>query len=256
MEPPFAPRCSSGNGREGFTMTRTLACLLATALVITTVAPAQGSVARKGGFSYGTSRTAAVLRQSAGTHGFALGLSFGPPQNAGLGRRGALRAARASPTRHDRRAQVDYVDGRSSCAPSSDARCRAYAYAGPQVSFELRCRAGGTDCPHQPALTSYARDRWRRPARRRGPSRVEGRYSTAHRPKLSTVRARRATRPARRHSPGGRLVESLLHSRRRCRLSRYATSNSSSRAALGASASAAASALQRGPPPPRTSFSS
>ena len=34
-------------------MTRTVACLIATALGVTTVASAQGGVAVKGGFSYG-----------------------------------------------------------------------------------------------------------------------------------------------------------------------------------------------------------
>ena len=42
-------------------MTRTLACLLATALGVTTVAPAQGSVALKGGFSYGNVSNRGVL---------------------------------------------------------------------------------------------------------------------------------------------------------------------------------------------------
>ena len=31
-----------------------------------------------------------------------------------------------------------------------------YAYAGPQVSFELRCRAGGSDCSSGRPSTSYA----------------------------------------------------------------------------------------------------
>src|SRR5438128_8728087 len=65
-------------------MTRTFACLLATALGVTTVAPAQGGggVALKGGFSYGNVSNRGVLPGNLKERtGFALGLGAGTGRN-------------------------------------------------------------------------------------------------------------------------------------------------------------------------------
>ncbi len=141
-------------------MTRTLACLLATAFGITTVAPAQGSVALKGGFSYGNVSNRGVLPGNLKERtGFALGLSLGTGRNMlGLGVEAlyAQRGVKNSGTTDERR--LDYVDVPVFLrALFPTPRIAPFAYAGPQVSFELRCRAGGTDCPNtdRPS-TSYA----------------------------------------------------------------------------------------------------
>src|SRR5882762_6047283 len=141
-------------------MTRTFACLLATALAVTTVAPAQGGVALKGGFSYGNVSNRGVLPGNLRERtGFALGLSFGTGRNMlGLGVEAlyAQRGVANSGTTDERR--LDYVDvpvflGALFPTPG----IAPYAYAGPQVSFELRCRTGGNACPatDRPS-TSYA----------------------------------------------------------------------------------------------------
>ncbi len=125
-------------------MTRTLACLFATALGITTVAPAQGSVALKGGFSYGDVSNRGILPGNLKERtGFALGLSLGAGRNMlGLGVEAlyAQRGVTNSGTTDERK--LDYVDVPvflRALFPTPG--IAPYAYAGPQVSFELRCRA-------------------------------------------------------------------------------------------------------------------
>ncbi len=143
-------------------MTRTFACLLATALGVTTVAPAQGGggVALKGGFSYGNVSNRGVLPGNLRERtGFALGLSFGTGRNMlgfGVEALYAQRGVTNSGTTDERR--LDYVDVPvflRALFPTPGVA--PYAYAGPQVSFELRCRAGGSACPNtdRPS-TSYA----------------------------------------------------------------------------------------------------
>lgn len=141
-------------------MKRTLACLIATALGVATVAPAQGGVALKGGLSFGNVSNRGVLPGNLKERtGFAAGLSFGTGRNMlgfGLEALYAQRGVANSGTPDERR--LDYVDvpvfvralfPMPGIAP--------FAYAGPQVSFELRCRAGGSACPDtdRPS-TSYA----------------------------------------------------------------------------------------------------
>jgi hypothetical protein len=142
-------------------MTRTFACLLATALGVTTVAPAQGGVALKGGFSYGNVSNRGVLPGNLRERtGFAVGLSFGTGRNMlGLGVEAlyAQRGVANSGTTDERK--LDYVDVPvflRALFPTPG--IAPYAYAGPQISFELRCRAGGTDCPNtdRPSTTLAA----------------------------------------------------------------------------------------------------
>jgi outer membrane protein with beta-barrel domain len=133
-------------------MTRTLACFIATALGVTTVASAQGAggVAVKGGLSYGNVSNRGVLPGNLQERtGFAAGVSFGTGRNLlGFGFE-ALYAQRgvAGSSGPDER-KLDYVDVPvflRALFPTPG--IAPFAYAGPQVSFELRCRAGGSACP-------------------------------------------------------------------------------------------------------------
>jgi hypothetical protein len=131
-------------------MTRTIACLLATTLGVTSLAAAQGSVALKGGFSYGNVSNRGVLPGNLQERtGFALGISFGTGRSMlGLGVEAlyAQRGVKNSGTTDERR--LDYVDVPvflRALFPTPG--IAPFAYAGPQASFELRCRAGGTPCP-------------------------------------------------------------------------------------------------------------
>jgi hypothetical protein len=141
-------------------MNRTLACLIATALGASTIASAQAGVALKGGFSYGNVTNRGVLPGNLQERtGFAAGLSFGTGRNMlGFGFEAlyAQRGVANSGTTDERK--LDYVDVPvflRALFPTPG--IAPFAYAGPQVSFELRCRSGGTDCPDtgRPS-TSYA----------------------------------------------------------------------------------------------------
>jgi len=132
-------------------MTRTLACVIAVALGATAVATAQSSIAVKGGFSYGNVSNRGILPGNLDARtGFALGLSFGAGRNMlGIGFEGlyAQRGVSSSSSPPDER-RLDYIDVPvfvRALFPSPG--IAPYAYAGPQVSFELRCRAGNTACP-------------------------------------------------------------------------------------------------------------
>lgn len=141
-------------------MTRTLACFIATVLGAATVASAQGGVALKGGFSYGNVSNRGVLPGNLKERtGFAAGVSFGTGRNMlgfGLEALYAQRGVANSGTPDERK--LDYIDVPvfvRALFPTPG--IAPFAYAGPQVSFELRCRAGGTECPDtdRPS-TSYA----------------------------------------------------------------------------------------------------
>ena len=141
-------------------MKRTLACFIAIALGVTTVASAQGGVALKGGFSYGNVSNRGVLPGNLQERtGFAAGLSFGTGRNIlGFGFEAlyAQRGVTGSSGPDERK--LDYVDVPvflRALVPTPG--IAPFAYAGPQVSFELRCRSGSTDCPDtgRPS-TSYA----------------------------------------------------------------------------------------------------
>jgi len=132
-------------------MKRTLACVIAFALGATAVATAQSGIAVKGGFSYGNVSNRGILPGNLDARtGFALGLSFGAGRNMlGIGFEGlyAQRGVSSSSSPPDER-RLDYIDVPvfvRALFPSPG--IAPYAYAGPQVSFELRCRAGNTACP-------------------------------------------------------------------------------------------------------------
>jgi len=132
-------------------MKRTLACVIAVTLGATAVATAQSGIAVKGGFSYGNVSNRGILPGNLDARtGFALGLSFGAGRNMlGIGFEGlyAQRGVSSSSSPPDER-RLDYIDVPvfvRALFPSPG--IAPYAYAGPQVSFELRCRAGNTACP-------------------------------------------------------------------------------------------------------------
>lgn len=131
-------------------MKRTLACIIALALSVAAAASAQ-SMALKGGLSYGNVSSGGVLPGNLDSRtGFAVGLSLGPGHDIlGIGVEGLYtqRGVTSSSSPANER-KLDYIDvpvylramlPLPGIAP--------FAYAGPQVSFELRCRAGGSVCP-------------------------------------------------------------------------------------------------------------
>lgn len=142
-------------------MKRTLICIVALALSVAAVASAQGGIVLKGGLSYGNVSNGGVLPGNLDTRtGFAVGLGLGSGHDVlGFGVEGlyAQRGVTSSSTPAAER-RLDYIDVPvflRAMLPSSG--IAPFAYAGPQVSFELRCRAGGSACPEadRPS-TTYA----------------------------------------------------------------------------------------------------
>lgn len=113
-------------------------------------ARAQSGFGIKGGFSYGNVSNRGLLPGNLQTRtGFAIGLGIG--NNASLVGFGAeaLYAQRgvSSSTAGDSR-KLDYLDVPAYLRVTLPTPGVApYAYAGPQVSFELKCRDGTGDCP-------------------------------------------------------------------------------------------------------------
>jgi hypothetical protein len=131
-------------------MKRTIACTIALVLSVAVVASAQSGMALKGGMSFGNVSNSGVLPGNLDTRtGFAVGLSLGPGHGIlGIGVEGlyAQRGFISSSPPNERK--LDYIDVPvylRATFPSPG--IAPFAYAGPQVSFELRCRAGGSVCP-------------------------------------------------------------------------------------------------------------
>ncbi len=140
-------------------MKRLLAGSIAMLLALAPLARAQGGVGLKGGFSYGNVSNRGVLPGNLQERtGFALGVALGAGRNMlGFGVEGLYAQRGVAGSTTDER-KLDYADVPVYLRvlfPSPG--LAPYAYAGPQVSFELRCRAGGSACPDtdRPS-TSYA----------------------------------------------------------------------------------------------------
>jgi Outer membrane protein beta-barrel domain len=113
-------------------------------------ARAQSGMAVKGGFSYGNVSNRGVLPGNLDTRtGFAVGLSLGATRSLlGLGIEGlyAQRGVHNGSSPDSR--NLDYIDIPGYLRVTLPTPGLApFAYAGPQVSFEVRCRAGGSPCP-------------------------------------------------------------------------------------------------------------
>src|SRR5262245_21943930 len=132
-------------------MQRTLACVSPAALGATAVLSGQSGIALKGGLSFGNVSNRGLLPGNLDTRtGYAVGLSFGAGRNMlGFGFEAlyAQRGVVSNSSPPDER-KLDYIDVPAFVRvvfPSPE--IAPYAYAGPQVSFEIRCRAGTSACP-------------------------------------------------------------------------------------------------------------
>jgi hypothetical protein len=126
----------------------------ALSMIAAPMAGAQGAFELKGGFSYGRVSNQGILPGDVGSRtGFAVGVAArtGGPLVA-IGAEG-LYAQRGVDSR-----ELDYVDVPVYVRASLPVPVvTPFAYAGPQLSFELQCQAGGVDCPEgDRAKTTYA----------------------------------------------------------------------------------------------------
>ncbi len=126
--------------------------LAALAAGLPAVASAQSGLALKGGVSFGDVSNKGLLPGDLdGRRGFAGGLAFGSGRGLlGIGLEGlyAQRGITQSGVTGPSERELDYIDVPvylRLMAPTPG--LKPFAYAGPQVSFELKCKAGGADCP-------------------------------------------------------------------------------------------------------------
>lgn len=140
-------------------MRRTYA-VMAAALLAGIPAAAHAQVALKGGVAWSDVSNRGVLPgELSGRTGFTAGLGISTPWDViGGGVEGlyAQRGVIGSNESDSRR--LDYIDVPVYLRLSiPDLAVRPFFYAGPQFSFELRCRANGADCPDTDRpQTSYA----------------------------------------------------------------------------------------------------
>lgn len=136
------------------------AMIIAALCALAPAAQAQGGLGIKGGLSFGNVSNRGVLPGNLDTRtGFAVGLAFTPGTSLlGLGVEGLYAQRGVEGDAPDTR-KLDYVDVpvylRATLSLSGIA---PFGYAGPQVSFELRCRTGDGACPSsdRPKTTTAA----------------------------------------------------------------------------------------------------
>ncbi len=122
---------------------------------------AHAQVSIKGGVSHGNVSNSGVLPGDLNARtGLVLGLSFAtaPTQMIGVGVEGLYAQRGAHSANNDSGFNLDYLDVPVYLRVAvPTAGIQPFAYAGPQVSFEVRCRAGDVDCPGTDrAKTTYA----------------------------------------------------------------------------------------------------
>lgn len=122
-------------------------------------APVQAQVGIKGGVSHGNISNAGVLPGDLGARtGYVIGLSAAssPTTLIGFGVEGLYAQRGAHSANNSSSFELDYVDVPvylRAMVPTPGVQ--PFAYAGPQVSFEVRCRTGAEDCPEtdRPSVT-------------------------------------------------------------------------------------------------------
>jgi hypothetical protein len=136
--------------------------LLLGAVLLSTTAAADlhAQMGIKGGVSHGSISNTGVLPGDLGARtGFVVGLSFASaPAVVGLGVEALYAQRGAEEPNNPSSRELDYVDIPvyvRLMAPSEGVA--PYAYAGPQISFEVNCRTGPEECPEtgRPS-TTYA----------------------------------------------------------------------------------------------------
>ncbi len=142
-------------------MTRTRGPALAAAALAAALAtaPAQAQVGIKGGVSHGNISNSGVLPGDLGARtGYVIGLSVAsrPTTLIGFGVEGLYAQRGAHSANNTSSFELDYVDVPIYLRAMIPTRgLQPFAYAGPQVSFEVRCRTGSGDCPgtDRPSVT-------------------------------------------------------------------------------------------------------
>jgi hypothetical protein len=134
-----------------------LAALVTAAVATPIAAQSSAGIVLKGGLSYGDVSNSGVFPGGASTrNGAALGVGLVTRKPIGFGIE-ALYAQRGIVGSPGNSRELDYIDVPLYLRIGAQTPViQPFAYAGPQVSFELRCDADGGDCPSGRERTSYA----------------------------------------------------------------------------------------------------
>lgn len=133
--------------------------ILAAAAIAVAAAPAQAQVGIKGGVSHSDISNAGVLPGDLGARtGFAIGISMAsrPTAPVGFGIEGLYAQHGVDSSTDDGAYELDYIDVPVYLRVMIPTRgLQPFVYAGPQVSFEVRCHTGTDDCPEsdRPSIT-------------------------------------------------------------------------------------------------------
>jgi hypothetical protein len=116
-----------------------------------------GGLVLKGGLSYGDVSNSGVLPGDAGSRsGVAIGLGFLTGGPLGFGFEG-LYAQRGVTGGPGNARELDYIDVPAYLRLGlTNPLLEPFAYAGPQVSFELKCESNGGTCPSGRPGTTFA----------------------------------------------------------------------------------------------------
>jgi hypothetical protein len=134
--------------------------LVALTLALASPVLAQG-IGLKGGFSYGDVSNRGLLPgQLTNRNGFAIGLGIGSTRSLlSVGVEGLYAQRGVVGDNGPDQRKLDYIDVPAYVRVTVPTPGVApYAFAGPQLSFEVKCRAGGDPCPDtdRPKLTYAA----------------------------------------------------------------------------------------------------
>ena len=122
---------------------------LAAALVLAaTPAASQAQVGAKSGLSFGNVSNSGLLPGEVGVRtGFTVGVSAFIPGPLGLGVEGLYSQRGVSGQAGARSHELGYLDLPLLVRVKVPAPIAPFAYAGPQISYELACNSGSGDCP-------------------------------------------------------------------------------------------------------------
>ena len=134
-----------------------LAVIVAVAVATPIAAQDNGGIVLKGGLSYGGVSNSGVFPGEARTrNGAAIGIGLVTRKRVGFGLEG-LYAQRGITGSAGNSRELDYIDVPLYLRISAlNPVIQPFAYAGPQVSFELRCDSNGGTCPSGREKVSYA----------------------------------------------------------------------------------------------------
>lgn len=127
---------------------RTILAITAALALIGSPVPADAQVGVKSGLSFGNVSNSGLLPEEVGVRtGFTIGVSAFTAGALAIGLEGLYSQRGVSSQAGARSRELEYLDLPLLLRLNIPAGVSPYAYAGPQLSFELACNSGEGDCP-------------------------------------------------------------------------------------------------------------